>query len=112
MTVRDEMEPLVALDEIRSAFERETPYYTTRFDCVRAALLANAPSDGEWIPCAERMPERGAEVLFRGANWKTAECGFLAEDGWEVRTMSDEDTEYYLRDITHWMPLPAPPEAT
>lgn len=50
-----------------------------------------------WIPCSERLPEAGAEVLV-----------FSRSRGIAV--------DYYDRclfgyaDVTHWMPLPEPPE--
>lgn len=50
-----------------------------------------------WIPCSERLPEAGEEVLV-----------FSRSRGIAV--------DYYDRclfgyaDVTHWMPLPEPPE--
>lgn len=50
-----------------------------------------------WIPCRERPPEVGEEVLVYSRN-------------------SGMSVDYYDRglfgfaDVTHWMPLPEPPE--
>lgn len=62
----------------------------------------------KWIPVTDRLPEEWVAVLV----W--SKCGFcetavyLGIPGkWRVtwdHTMLDEDT------ITHWMPLPDPPE--
>ena len=71
------------------------------------------PSQGEdmkWINVKDRLPEEQEEIVF-------VRCGYLAFgylhfDQWFDLTMRDRDGhphEYYSG-VTHWMPLPAPPE--
>jgi hypothetical protein len=78
----------------------------TEAECV--ARLADEAVKVQWIPVAERMPERGGAVL-----------GFLA------RGTTEGDHDYHMAwrhmddrqglrwngpgEPTHWMPLPAPP---
>lgn len=58
-----------------------------------------------WVPCSERMPDNGVEVLV--AVWPSV---YIAEreDGewWAV-----DRTPSALGGVTHWMPLPQPPKA-
>jgi hypothetical protein len=68
-----------------------------------------------WIPVTERLPELEAKVLVAG--------GGLIEIGWREHfanyavpatewTLGEElDAGEHPKWITHWMPLPEPPEA-
>lgn len=68
------------------------------------ALLAEA-----WVECAERMPAESVDVLayaddgIHVAFW-SGDLGWWAPD-------AQGDTEEIEADVTHWRPLPAPPEA-
>lgn len=50
-----------------------------------------------WIPCSERLPEVGVEVLV-----------YSESDGEAVDYYGGEFFRW--PDVTHWMPLPEPPE--
>lgn len=65
----------------------------------------------KWIPVTERLPEEGSEILvsrggFIGSMMNV--YSYLGEDRWE------DDYGYFgtaeEEGITHWMPLPEPPE--
>ena len=67
-----------------------------------------------WIPVSERLPADGQEVLA----WNN---GGQCEKPWQgcvlcEHTKNGEWREFQERDlypgITHWMPLPEPPEVT
>jgi hypothetical protein len=56
----------------------------------------------EWIPVSERLPERWGTkhtflVFISAGNVQTS--WYSKDEGWD-----------YM-DVTHWMPLPAPPKA-
>lgn len=64
-----------------------------------------------WIPVTERLPEWGVPVIgwFPGAT-QSFECALNEHDG----VWCDYGTGIYLYENerpSHWMPLPAPPEA-
>lgn len=70
---------------------------------VRAAL--DAKEQGEWIACAERLPEARVPVLLWCSGSDSAGVGWLTIGGWytlEPQAIASES-------ITHWRPLPAAP---
>ncbi|EDM3388299.1 DUF551 domain-containing protein [Salmonella enterica subsp. enterica serovar Newport] len=79
----------------------------------------NSPvSPGGWISCSERMPDR--EYVLAGdfsgthylANIPNVQVGIYAD--WfddEKPCWDDGDgNDLHLKEVTHWMPLPEPPQ--
>jgi hypothetical protein len=58
----------------------------------------------EWISVEDRLPEKGYQLVWEAGY---PNVGYVASDG-KWRVDRDEVTPY----VTHWMPLPDPPEAT
>ena len=84
-----------------------------------AALVAKESAElleRRWIPVEERLPENGVPVLI---NYIANDDGKYHPDGtavwtdygcfWWEGSLEDCDTEVAVP-ITHWMPLPEPPE--
>lgn len=88
-------------------------------------LIANGVTVQEWIPVAERLPEEDGDYLvfkrFAGNAWsdvvsfakdgrQVSECTFVEK--WQnVWYYYDSEWGYIRTDaVTHWMPLPEPPE--
>ena len=65
------------------------------------AMLQGAEPVQEWIPCSERMPEAMVSVLATG-DWFD-----YAVTAWSGKEWLDFDD--YEPPVTHWMPLPSPP---
>lgn len=66
-----------------------------------------------WIPVGERLPEEGVRVLvcniYGGSLPNQGDTGYVVDNG------VIEDEEWCIPDdpffhVTHWMPLPEPPE--
>jgi hypothetical protein len=68
------------------------------------------PSFGTWIKIKDRLPEKNAgTVLIWHKEWG---IGSASADAWVMGWMDDELRSYGQHPPpTHWMPLPAPPEA-
>ena len=59
-----------------------------------------------WIPVTERLPEEGERVLAWDNGFKESEMAtYYARDGWGGEVIASLN-------VTHWMPLPAPPTSS
>ena len=84
--------------------------------CARyAEEIAVAQERPRWIPVEERLPEEGVPVLINyiGTDGEVYADGIAAwtDSGcfWWEGSLADCDEEVAVP-ITHWMPLPEPPE--
>lgn len=62
----------------------------------------------EWISVKDRMPEEGVDVLVYGDI-------YLNRKGADVDFVDRESGNFFYYDegeVTHWRPLPEPPEGT
>ena len=73
------------------------------------ARIAELEAAQRWIPVSERLPEIGVRVLFYNNFIKNIHKGWYSGDEWvsEIGVFYNGDK---LIRITHWMPLPQPPE--
>jgi hypothetical protein len=55
----------------------------------------------EWISVDDRLPEEDKPIIVFGKDGAEIYSGFHVMD-----------FNNYYKDVTHWMPLPSPPEAT
>ncbi len=84
-------------------------------DSLRAEI-ARLREERRWISVEERLPKDDVEVLICGTGWGSPAIGWrehqphyiVPETIWTLG--DDVDRGYPPQDITHWMPLPAPPE--
>lgn len=64
----------------------------------------------QWISVKDRLPEYADEIVLawgdvNGEGHLEMECAIFEDDDWHLNVGSGT-----LRNVTHWMPLPAPPE--
>ncbi len=82
--------------------------YKDLVDIVNSIPAADVEPAKRWIPCSEKMPEEGEDVLLWDSFDKTTFTGhYYKYDGW---TVDGYDVGRFPFDITHWRPLPEPPE--
>lgn len=60
--------------------------------------------EADWIPCSERLPNVGKDVLFCDSNWTEEGCLRADGDWWQFRWSTVMPKER----VTAWMPLPMP----
>ena len=74
--------------------------------CIEEAPTITPPN--EWVSVEEKLPEDNTQVLMWSARWKIAEAGsYYNQHFWVYREIGDG---YIADNITHWMPLPSPPD--
>ena len=88
--------------------------YTEGFnDCLMRvrSMVHSMPTftlPNEWVRVEDRLPKDNAQVLMWSARWKIAEAGsYYNQHFWVYSEIGDG---YIADNITHWMPLPAPPK--
>ena len=66
----------------------------------------------KWIPCSERLPEKAGEYLvtYHPCFWDDVEWSKRCVGIDTFRGKSTWAKKKYQR-VTHWMPLPEPPES-
>lgn len=73
-------------------------------------LIESGWRPSEWIPCREMLPEVEKDVIVYTKAWEEhIQIAHIMGDGimWEL---SDGEFYFPMFDVTHWMPLPEPPE--
>ncbi|HAZ7326126.1 TPA: DUF551 domain-containing protein [Escherichia coli] len=93
-----EVERWVRLHEIADFRADITPLYT--------AQPAPVAPDG-WISCSERMPKGYADVLV--TDGEHVEVKWWDESGY-WNSWPELNSDIFADEITHWMPLPEPPQ--
>ena len=74
---------------------------------ARKALQTTLTPPNEWVSVEERLPEPGRRVIascgyFVGEAWLSVSGEWYRHDGFAWDNLDS--------DVTHWMPLPAPPD--
>lgn len=73
---------------------------------------------GEWIKCSERMPDAetpvlallNGEIRVAEIRWDMPTHEETYRPFWYWDDPYDDGQPWEVFDITHWMPLPEPPE--
>lgn len=83
--------------------------------CMRNGLIyaqrcvMSLPTVNRWIPCSEKLPEIGTDVLIFFPYWKDnpIQVASLMSDGlgWDICGEFNPAMDR----VTHWMPLPEKP---
>ncbi|EQA5902419.1 DUF551 domain-containing protein [Escherichia coli] len=74
------------------------------------ALAGNSPvtPDG-WISCSERMPEETGDIIVVSDGIVMSGISYSRRDGFYMAALEYDDDEP-IDGVTHWMPLPEPPQ--
>ncbi|ARW95308.1 dTDP-6-deoxy-L-hexose 3-O-methyltransferase (plasmid) [Escherichia coli] len=74
------------------------------------ALSGNSPvtPDG-WISCSERMPKETGDIIVVSDGIVMSGISYSRRDGFYIAALEYDDDEP-IGGVTHWMPLPEPPQ--
>jgi hypothetical protein len=99
----------VAKQMLHEAVRIMTPTDEIAEDVLGASNVPEKP-DG-WISVKDRLPEIGVDVLISYGRLPFYHLAFLTHNG-DIQWFNGNHSniEYSLDDVTHWMPLPAPPK--
>ena len=64
--------------------------------------VPSAQTEQRWIPCSERLPELGRNILVT-TSWNFVTKAMSCGDHWEINSI-----DYKLSSVVAWMPLPEP----
>lgn len=85
--------------------EQQYRSYSTLMLYEVADMIREAPAVNRWIPCSESLPEAETRVLLCHKNGDIM-IGELCD----IKIFDTDNGFVKPEDITHWMPLPEPPE--
>ena len=79
-------------------------------DLIDDMPAADVQPINQWISCKEEMPEDGISVLICSNRGTVHKVTYDSDMGYFY--IADSDLHYNELDVTHWQPLPEPPETT
>lgn len=69
------------------------------------------PTYGQWVSVKDRLPEVQKEVLIYLPEYDSIEMAALFEiPSLNLKEWTQNEDAYMLNEVSHWMPLPEPPE--
>lgn len=108
------MDDLISRQALLESIERISVKGNVLDDDWVYRFIQEFPSAHQWIPCSERLPEKGNEVLvcYDYKGHRSVFTGTLYDDGkfygYDDEYLTPEGRKY--RKAVAWMPLPKPYE--
>ncbi|WIJ49647.1 DUF551 domain-containing protein [Enterobacter roggenkampii] len=62
----------------------------------------------EWIKCSEQMPEETGDIIVVSDDIVMSGVSYSRKKGFYLQAL-EYDADEPVDDVTHWMPLPEPP---
>ncbi|EHJ6819655.1 DUF551 domain-containing protein [Escherichia coli] len=77
------------------------------YEALKVAMRNSPVTQDSWISCSERMPKGYADVLV--TDGEHVEVKWWDESGY-WNSWTELNSDIFADEITHWMPLPEPPQ--
>ncbi|EFP5565925.1 DUF550 domain-containing protein [Escherichia coli] len=97
-------------DKLKINMERQWPEPKDGEPRLHIKEPGNSPvtPDG-WISCSERMPEETGDIIVVSDGIVMSGISYSRRDGFYIAALEYDDDEP-IGGVTHWMPLPEPPQ--
>ncbi|ELX1725165.1 ead/Ea22-like family protein [Escherichia coli] len=80
------------------------------YEALKVAMRNYPVTPDAWISCSERMPDDGQHVIIICDGAFVLYAQYRDGEFFDVVRDGDEFFETQSRNVTHWMPLPEPPQ--
>ncbi|MCK3477215.1 DUF551 domain-containing protein, partial [Escherichia coli] len=79
------------------------------YEALKVAMRNYPVTPDGWISCSERMPEETGDIIVVSDGIVTSGISYSRRDGFYIAALEYDDDEP-IDGVTHWMPLPEPPQ--
>ncbi|HBC9765689.1 TPA: DUF551 domain-containing protein [Escherichia coli] len=79
------------------------------YEALKVAMRNSPVIPDGWISCSERMPEETGDIIVVSDGIVMSGISYSRRDGFYITALEYDDDEP-IGGVTHWMPLPEPPQ--
>ncbi|OSK72346.1 putative bacteriophage protein [Escherichia coli H001] len=79
------------------------------YEALKVAMRNYPVTPDSWISCSERMPEETGDIIVVSDGIVMSGISYSRRDGFYMAALEYDDDEP-IDGVTHWMPLPEPPQ--
>ncbi|HAJ7147299.1 TPA: DUF551 domain-containing protein [Escherichia coli] len=79
------------------------------YEALKVAMRNSPVTPDGWISCSERMPEETGDIIVVSDGIVMSGISYSRRDGFYIAALEYDDDEP-IGGVTHWMPLPEPPQ--
>ncbi|WP_416182849.1 DUF551 domain-containing protein [Escherichia coli] len=90
-------------------FRENTNSSTNNFREIPETSTNSPVTPDSWISCSERMPEETDDIIVVSDGIVMSGISYSRRDGFYMAALEYDDDEP-IDGVTHWMPLPEPPQ--
>ncbi|EFM1661020.1 DUF551 domain-containing protein [Escherichia coli] len=79
------------------------------YEALKVAMRNYPVTPDGWIRCSDRMPEETGDIIVVSDGIVMSGISYSRRDGFYIAALEYDDDEP-IGGVTHWMPLPEPPQ--
>lgn len=103
---------LIDADKLLTSRRKQMYYHLPNGDTAIPIIdIEHAPTVQGWVSVKDRLPKTSQQVLVFNDPYGDGYMDVVYYSAkFKAFNATDETDEYKLKNVTHWMPLPKPPE--